>query len=142
MIESIEDVQKLERILKQFDSSSPTSISERVGSLAIYAQKLIKNAYNYCIEIDNQSIGFISFYANRSDTAYLSLLAVEENKKNHGIGSYMLEYAITVSKEKGMKRMRLEVHKQNSEAIRFYKKKQFMVECDSGVQALYMIREL
>ena len=137
----IDDIQTLTYCLELFDSSAPIKISERVENLEIYAQKLIKNAHNYYVANDGQIAGFISFYANYTDTAYLTIIAVEESNKGRGIGSNMLEYATTFAKEKGMKRMALEVHKQNSQAISFYKKKNFAIE-SYGEKSYFMVKVL
>ena len=139
----IVDIRTLIHCLELFDSSaSIKKISECVDSLGLYAQKLMQNAYNYCVECDGQIVGFISFYANHSDVAFLTLIAVEKSRKGYGIGFGMLEHAITVAKENGMNHMRLEVHKLNAEAISFYKRNGFVIEFDDGKQSYFMIKEL
>ena len=142
MIKKIEDIKLLICCLKQFDTSAPIKISERIGSLGIYAQKQLQNAYNYYVESDGKIVGFISFYANYADTAYLTIIAVSGSHKGRGIGRNMLEHAIACAKERQMKYMRLEVHKKNLEAISFYKRNHFVMEPCYGESSYFMKREL
>ena len=142
MIIEIKDIDKVIRCLRQFDASAPIRISERYKDLNLYAQKLYNNANNYYFVRDKKTLGFISFYANYGDTAYLALIAVEPAHKGLGIGSQMLEFALDVSRGQGMKRMKLEVSRENTEAIAFYLKKLFITEAGDGGHTYYMIREL
>jgi ribosomal protein S18 acetylase RimI-like enzyme len=141
-MEEIKNLQLLIECLEYFDSSAPRRISTRVGSLEDYAQKLMVNARNYCVVKGGGLMGFTSFYANHGETAYLTVIAVSETSRGEGIGSKMLKGALDISANAGMKRMRLEVDKQNVEAIQFYEKHHFSIEKDTGEESVIMVKEI
>jgi len=111
MLKRIENEQTLLWCLKHFDSSFPVNLSDIVGDVVQYMYKLYLNAYNYLVEIDDKIAGFISFYANKPDTAYIALLAVDERYRQSGSGSILLQCAIDVARDNGMKKLRLETDK-------------------------------
>jgi len=141
-ITRLNDIQLLISCLNQFDASTNISISERVGSLEDYARKLLENSNNFCVKRDEKIIGFISFYSNSPNGAYLTQIAVDGEEKGRGIGSMMLEYAMSSAKNSGMKRIRLEVYKDNTEAISFYLNKGFVKESAGKEASIYMTKEL
>ena len=142
MMHRIDNEDLLLNCLRLFDSSATESISERVGDLILYSKKLMQNADSYCMMQDEEIKGFISFYANQVDTAFLTIIAVDDKEKGSGIGTRLLEQAFTVAIQRGMKSIRLEVHKKNIEAIAFYKKNHFKTESISSHNYIFMTKEL
>lgn len=142
----IENAQEIFNCLKLFDASAPRRISERVECLEEYAQKLIINANNFCVEEDGEIIGFISFYINHSEIAYIAVIAVSECFKRCGIGTSLLKKAIDVSKNQGLKQIMLEVDSQNKAAISFYQSNNFYKDTSKDInskkQSIYMTKEL
>ena len=130
-LHKIVNIEVLSYCLHKFNESTSVSISERVGDLYIYADKLYKNALNYCAVRNQDIVGFISFYANNISSAYISNLAVDEKHKGCGIGSKLVNHAISIAKSKGISSMRLEVNRLNIEGVSFYTAKGFKPE-DSG----------
>jgi len=141
-VKKIEDLQTLFQCLKLFDTRFTRRISGRVGSLEQYAYKLLENAQNYYADVDGTIAGFVSFYANHSDTAYLTLIAVDEKYARKGLGTKLLGQAILCSNASGMKRLKLEVDLKNGAAIKFYKKNGFETENNASEDSIYMVRDI
>ena len=141
-MKEIKNIKLLVKCLEFFNDSATHKISERVGDLEEYAHKLMMNAKNYCIIEYNKLLGFISFYANQDDTAYLAIIAVSQTHKGKGIGSKMLVMAMNIARIEGMKLMRLEVDRQNAPAIQFYEKHGFKFEKFVGDSTVFMIRKV
>lgn len=138
----IEDINLLFNCLNMFDTSTSVTISERVGNLKLYAEKLMQNAHNYYVEQDTQIVGFISYYANKFPTTYIAVIAVKETYKIRGIGSKMLHSSMHTMKILGFENVQLEVHKENHQAIAFYKKNEFVIKCREHGNYFLMVKEL
>ncbi len=140
-LSAFDDVYKTIRL---FDSDFVPSLSERGLDLKAYAQKLHKFAMVYTLNIENAESGFVAFYANDlgQKTAYLAQIAVKTHALKHGFGYLLLNHAMEVSKQEGMKRIKLEVYVHNHIAIEFYKKNGFDFCDDALGKFSYMHREL
>lgn len=83
-----------------------------------------------------QVLGYCAFYANDSNTnnAYISLIAVRPESQNLHVGSHLLKVCEEIAKCYGMYGCLLEVKKNNSSAIRFYKANGFVFlnECENS----------
>lgn len=139
---AVDEYQVLLNCLQLFNNSSIRSISSRVQNLDIYAQKLLTQAENYCARLQNNIVGFISLYANQRHTAYISIIAVKKGNKRLGIGSMLINKAIEIATEKGMKQIKLEVDNQNVSAIAFYKMHGFVNSEPAGPSSNYFVKEL
>lgn len=75
----------------------------------------------------NGVLGYAAIYANNLEnrTAYITLIAVEQNERRRGVGTALLHAFIDAAKEKNMKFLKLEVLNDNKEAIKFYIKNGF-----------------
>ena len=82
---------------------------------------------------NNYSVGFAAFYHNDyiSLTAYISLLAVAENQEGKKYGTRLLEEVERICLDSRMKTIRLEVHKDNTRAIRFYQKNGYTMNANT-----------
>ena len=56
------------------------------------------------------------------DDFYISVIVVDEKYRNQGIGTLLLNYAVEIAKEKGCKKIVLDVDKDNETAQSLYKK--------------------
>ena len=126
IIEKISDIRTLGDFVRKFDDSAPRPVSSRVETLDGYIEKLANHAENYCIIKNSEVAGFLSFYANRKDEAYLSMIAVDKACKRMGIGSTLLYFALGEVSRKGIPCFKLEVDNNNTSAIAFYKKHGFI----------------
>lgn len=127
-VETITDSDTIEQVLLMFDISFPRSLSERVGNIRTYAEKLSKNATVDIISSEDKIIGFSAYYCNDVLTkqAFLTQIAVSGTYRGLQIGSVLLEYCIETSKQKGMEKLICEVDDTNSVAIKFYERHGFV----------------
>lgn len=78
---------------------------------------------------EHDPLGFIALYTNDSSTktAYISMFAILNAARGKGVGTSLLEEACKHAKQKKMSRIRLEVHRQNKSAARFYQNRGFIM---------------
>lgn len=65
--------------------------------------------------------------ANGVDRAYFYAFRVKEDYRRHGIGSRLIEFAENDLRERSYRKITLNVGKDNTEAIKFYKKHGFKI---------------
>ena len=96
--------------------------------LACLSEKYTRNADFYVIEIDGAIAGYTAFYGNDTEhhAGYLSTIVVKTSYQGLGLGSLLLDTAITACKMKGMTSIRLEVNIRNEKARLFYENKGFL----------------
>lgn len=84
---------------------------------------------------------FTAFYKNTSARQlYITLICVDGQFQNHGIGGKMLE-TLESLKDEGFDSIALEVVKKNLSAYQFYKKHGFVEQEDRGEKFL-MLKKL
>ncbi len=107
------------------------------------SQKFASHAEFWTILIQEEVVGFISFYANNHSEkiAYISMIAVKNGFRRSGIGYLLLEKSENISKKNGMKKIKLEVSKENIGAIEFYMRNGFLFY-EEGEETLFMIKNL
>ena len=129
-------------LLVSFENIFP-HLTEKISSFDDYAQKLSEYAYVVEAREENESAGILVFYANdqKTKTAYISLIGVKKEKSRKGIGKALLNYCEEFSLKQGMSRLRLEVDKDNVNAIRFYEKNGFSCEGEASQDSFYMIKD-
>lgn len=116
---------KILEVLNYYNEYFPISLLEMVNNLEEYAKKLNEKANTMqIVDSNNQQLGIVIFYSNDTINyvGFLTLIAVNKNYNNMGIGSKLLEYFEQYCKSCGMKKTRLEVLKENEKAIHFYKR--------------------
>lgn len=140
-LEKKEDVLKA---LMKYNDSAVRTIGDRVGSLELYAEKLLEYAENYIVLQDNDEIGFFSFYDNDiiNRKAYLALIAIDRQYQRKGIGHRAIRFILKESRLKRMDRLRLEVDKTNDGAVCFYKKLGFVIVEEASDVSIFMEREV
>lgn len=112
-----------------FDHS--VAVEQRIRELAA---KYASHAVFLQAKVDDETAGFISFYANDNVTltAFLSMIVVRKAFQGKKIGSRFLRDATSILRQRGFSALRLEVRKDNTSAIRFYIRKGFTRECSAG----------
>ena len=123
-IEIITDWRKVKQVLLLFNTSFPRSLSDRIGNLDSYAQKLANNAVIHIVSSGNKIIAFAACYCNEILTkqAFLAQIAVRDAYRGLHIGSSLLELCIECSRKLGMEKMILEVDDDNASALKLYAK--------------------
>ena len=111
-------------------------------SRELFAEKIYGSGITIALYRE-ELIGFSCFYCNdyQSRTAYISLIAVKQEYEHKGYGTRLLEEVKKTARDRGMTRLRLEVRKNNDQAISFYRKKGFIFEQEME-DSFYVITEL
>ena len=120
------------------------SLSRRNINLQRYADKLCKCGKVWCHYDQGTPVSIIAGYFNdaQEHTAYLSMLAVDENYRGRHLASSLLlefeEYAFN----NGMEKVKLEVRKHNNAAQTLYSKFGYVTIGDASDNSYYMIKSL
>lgn len=114
-------------LLKKYNNSFEPPLDASIDIYS-YAEKLSKNSY---FVLSNEGLnGFISYYLNIDNSyAYISLIVVDNSLQNKGIAQKMID-ALIKSIPPKIKRIKLEVLKNNDKAMKFYKKNNFSIISD------------
>lgn len=109
-----------------------------------FAKKFLDNGIVLALKNSDEIVGFIAFYSNDSvkKISYISMIAVSPEHKRKGYGTKLIEAAVKSSREKNMKYIRLEVNKNNINAISFYKYFGFIFLSEQTENTCYMELEL
>ena len=130
-------------IMHIFDNCFMPNISCRVKNLDEYSKKIFNFASTYYIRENDMIIGFCSFYCNDYDNAigYLTQIAVLPDYNGRGFGKVLLNKCIDECTMSGMKKLKLEVYKENLKAIKFYKNNGFE-NIEENAESNYMMMDL
>ena len=130
------------------ESSFQHSILKKINKLNIedivpsyissYAHKLAKYANVYVIgrkgikdfnAKTDEIIGLIAFYTNniQSRHGFISIIIVEKNQQGQGFGRALVELAKENAIASGMCTLGINVHKENDNAQKFYRKMGFTI---------------
>lgn len=99
--------------------------------------------YAEFIAVYNEDLlGYAAMYANNyeSGIAYITLIAVKRKYQNKHIGKALLDECCRMAKDKGLKKIKLEVRKDNEVALSFYRKNGFKVIEEASENSYYMLR--
>ncbi len=123
----------IERVLMDF---KPYLFNHNITneSLKNLSVKFSKSAIFLTANLFGEDAGYIAFYCNNisEHKAYISMIAVKEKFGHQGIGSILLNEAVKISENYGMKYLCLESDKRNIKANSFYKKHGFLVVNETG----------
>ena len=138
----LKDKIEIKKILDDFSCCLP-SLEKGEEQREMMAQKFSNFSEFLVIYIQEEIAGFVAFYANNcvEKIAYISMIAVKKNFRQQGVGALLLKECESVARKNGMKKIKLEVLKENSTAISFYQKKGFLFS-EKREDALYMIKIL
>lgn len=139
MIKEIVTKEEIREILEHFTPYLYTLSSGSVDK-DVLAEKYHK--YARVIGLYEQEIlaGFGCFYCNdmQSRTVFLSLIAVHPSCQRKGYGGLLLSEVIKISKKEGMEKLELEVRKENTAGICFYKQQGFSLLEKETEDSIYM----
>jgi len=95
---------------------------ERVG-VDEFSQKLSANATHFCLYERSRLIGFMAGYFNQIDkgVAYISTISISGFYHDKGLGKRLLQSGIDYARKAEFNVLRLQVRRNNSIAIKFYK---------------------
>lgn len=116
-------------LIEKNDCDFPVSLIERVD-LEKYIEKVFNNGkIVLALNEEDTVIGCNFFYANDfvSHVGFITLLCVDRNYRNCGIGKRLLNYAFSKMVEAGMSYCDLLTNVENKQSIALYTKKGFKV---------------
>ena len=96
----------------------------------------------FTCKIGDVYVGGCALIIGENQYGHFSDFCVQKDLRGKGIGSYILEFAINFLKEKGIKSIRLHVLKNNSSAIKLYKKYNFEYLEDVTPEKIAMVKKL
>ena len=142
--EKIESLEKMTELLIRYDDSAVRTISSRTGDLKQYAKKLFQYAENFVLSDGDKEIGFVSFYGNDDvdQMIYLTIIAISPQFKGHGFGTAVLNYLEKFGREHNRKKIKLEVDKDNTNAVCFYRKNGFQITEEASAESVFMEKEI
>lgn len=131
-VERLNQEKVLELLLECNNSFTPT-LSENIPyTLEQYAYRLSSNATFVLCSDEGKTIGFTAFYINEEGGfSYIPQIWVSDAYQRRGIGAIMMDNLISYVSA-SIKAIRLEVRKNNENAVAFYKKSGFVVLTDEG----------
>ena len=99
---------------------------------------------DFCVAYTDDVIGYVAMYANdlQSETAYITLIAVRRENQKVGVGSALIAWCESTAIGRGMRQLRLEVAKDNTNARSFYERHGFCYEAGQKEGSLYMRKSL
>lgn len=97
-----------------------------------------KKAFAY--KIGRTYVGGCALSISEKDCGHFSYFSVASDYRGNGIGSYIIDYAVKYFKDMGLKRVKLHVLKNNSNAIRLYERKGFVYAFDVSAERIAMIK--
>jgi ribosomal protein S18 acetylase RimI-like enzyme len=102
-------------------------LSER-ADLASYAKKIFENSVTFEAWNDDQLIGLVAAYLSGDDirSVFITNISVTKEFTGKGIASRLLKNCIAHCAKNDYFVITLEVNRNNSQAITFYKKHQFI----------------
>lgn len=116
------------------------NIESRIPNHLRYRDKILSKAQILCAENDGRTAGMVAFYCNDFDSkvAYITQIAVMKSSQNKGVGGLLISKCEELSIQNGMLFLRLEVRKENLNAIKFYLKHGFEFEKEASGNSWYM----
>lgn len=125
---------EVERVWRGFSGLFVPSLEEDVADFDGLVAKIFRFGTTLVAADGGRVAGAISFYSNDRVglEAFVTLLAVAPEWRRRGVGSLLLGRAKAISAESGMRRMRLEVRKDNPSAALFYTRMGFVADGPRG----------
>lgn len=97
-----------------------------------------------CRDEVGRLIGMIAFYANQPDNGvvYISHVYVASLHRCKGIFKQMLHKVQHIAQERGFSALKLEVQKDNKNALRSYERAGFLLSDVAGNESLFLMKSL
>lgn len=131
------------KLLILFHSIISPSLFDESIDISEYTEKIFNNALTYVIDDGNNIAGFISFYASDfSDSSYITLFAVTPTHQGTHVAYSLLNKCIEISISLNKNSIKLKVNKNNTKAIKFYRKNGFNTTEDSSKDSYFMEKSL
>lgn len=138
-----EEIELYDLIIRYANTVNPPLTARNID-LHDWVRKIYSFGKTFKAVKDSTVLGFISLYANdfENSIAYITFLSVDVQFRSLGIGRKLIEFSENYVRTLGINNYKLEVHKNNIKAIRFYEKNGFQIIGDKDKGSYYMVKEL
>lgn len=129
IIKNNTDLLRIKKYLDEVNLQFPNELN--ISNISEYAEKLNQNAEIYfLVNNENQDIGMCAVYANdyENKIIYISSISIKKEYLSKGLGQVLLDHIFTLKDKYNMDYIKLEVKKNNTKAINFYKKNGFLID--------------
>ena len=144
-VEEIQDEEIVEKVIENLEKNLYVTLTQRNVNIAEYVKKLCSKGINLLLK-DSQGrvIGIACGYMNdkTENCAYISLIIIDKQYQHLHMGTTLIEKFETMAVSQGMRMIKLEVNKENENAIRFYLAHGFEVCEDKDSNSFYMIKRI
>ncbi len=125
--------------IRSCDSAFTISVAERDDFEKLF-RKIDTCADFIVATVDDSPIGYAALYANNKESgeAFITLIGVDKNFQGNHIGKSLIDNCISISKQRGMRTIRLEVLDVDNGAQDFYKKQGFVEDGRCSERSKYM----
>ena len=136
------DINNIKEVIILCDNAFDNPIHMRSNYLELVEK--ISNYAIFLVAYSSDVAGYCAIYINdiESKTAYITLIATEKSHQRMGIGKDLLDRTEEETLKKGFNKIKLEVKKENKNAIHFYEKNGFKIVSEASDHSFYMIKEL
>ena len=139
------DANELIEFVEEIDDLFPIKISSKVN-IPEYINKLLEKGIIVIAKNNNKIIGVVTGYINDFERkeAYISMVGIKKEYQNKGIGKILVNIFSNIAFNSKFERIKLETHRDNSNAINFYKRNNFICvdENASIPENIVLIKEL
>lgn len=120
----------LKNAFNVIDSAYHPPLSKRIENYNEYIMKLSVYGTNYLYLYNRKIAGLVCFYDNNIDekNIYISQISIVKSLQGNKLGYRIIEFVEHLGKENNMKYIRLEVKKDNTNAIKFYQRCGFIFD--------------
>ena len=128
IIKNNTDLLRIKKYLDEVNLQFPNELN--ISNISEYAEKLNQNAEIYfLVNSDNKDIGMCAIYTNdyENKIIYISSISIKKEYLSKGLGQVLLDHIFTLKDKYNMEYIKLEVKKNNTKAINFYKKNGFQI---------------
>lgn len=129
--------------MRECDNAFTKSVINRKDFGELF-QKINRYGVFISLEYKGEPAGYAVMYANnRNDqTAYITLICIQNKYQGMHLGTLLMKECFKEAKDAEMKKIRLEVLKQDAGAIEFYKFCGFKFERQASPHSLFLYRTL
>lgn len=113
------DLIRLYNFLMKIDNNMIPPLSKRV-CIKNYAEKLSKYADIFYVQVGEIDCGHCAIYINHKEESYISSFGVLPEYQCMGIGNLLIQNVIQNVADRGIRKISLEVHRDNEKALRLY----------------------
>lgn len=140
----IQEKKEITKAVIGLENNLLPSLSQRHINLQEYADKLSRFGRVWCHYDQGNPVSIIAGYFNdaQEHTAYLSMLAVDENYRGRHLASSLLSEFEEYALDTGMEKIKLEVRKNNGTAQSLYNKFGYTIIGDASDTSYYMVKPL